>query len=39
MLEPIVRPREHRPPFVPDDLLMMKKADPKEPVEYFPREL
>ena len=39
MLKPVVRPREHRPPFVPDDLLVMQEADPQQAVEHFAREL
>jgi hypothetical protein len=32
MLKPVVGPGERRPPFVPDDLLMMHKANPQQAV-------
>ena len=38
MLIPILGAREHRPAFVPDDLLRIRKADPLEAIEHFPRE-
>ena len=38
MLIPVVRPRKHGAPFVPDDLLRIKKADAQESVENFARK-
>lgn len=38
MLEPVMRARQHRAPFVPDDLLMVQEADAEQPVEHFPSE-
>src|SRR5579872_1327208 len=35
VLIPVVRAREHRAPFVPDDLLWVEEADPKEPVQHL----
>jgi hypothetical protein len=39
MPEPIVRSCHHRATFIPNNLLVMLKPDPKEPVENFTREL
>ena len=36
MLEPIVRARQYGAPFVPNDLLVMKEADPQQAIENFP---
>ena len=38
MLKPVERPREHRPPLVPDNLLMMLEADPQKAVQHLARE-
>ena len=35
MLIPIVRPSQHRAPFVPDDLLRIEEHGPQEAVENF----
>ena len=35
MLIPIVRPREHRPALVPDDLLGVEEANPHKAIEHF----
>jgi hypothetical protein len=34
-----VRAGEHGAPFVPDDLLVMEKADAEQTIEHFAREL
>src|ERR1051326_2719628 len=39
MLKPVVGSGKHRALFVPNDLLMMQEADPKQPIEDLPREL
>src|SRR5688572_22693517 len=39
MLEPIVRSCEHCPALVPDDLLMVQRADPQQAIEDLSREL
>ena len=38
MLKPVVRPREHRPALVPDDLLGVQEADAQQAVENLARE-
>jgi len=38
MLVPVVRAREDRAPFVPDDLLGVKEIDSEQAVQYFARE-
>src|ERR1035438_2752373 len=39
VLKPVQSPRQDRPPFVPDYLLMMQKPDAQQPVENLPGEL
>ena len=39
VLKPVERPREDRPPLVPDNLLMMLEADAQKAVQNFAREL
>ncbi len=39
MLKPIVGPGQYGPAFVPNDLLVMQKADAQQAIENFPREL
>src|SRR5580658_9183968 len=38
MLEPVKGPREHGSLLVPDDLLVMLEADPKQTAEHLARE-
>src|SRR5205085_836913 len=38
VLEPVVRPREHGPAFIPDDLLVMKEPNPEQAIEDLPGE-
>jgi hypothetical protein len=38
MLKPVERPGEHRPPRVPDDLLVVNEADAQQAIEHLARE-
>ena len=38
MLEPVMSPSENRAALVPDNLLLVQKADAQKPVEHFARE-
>ena len=35
VLEPVVRPREHGAPLVPDDLLVVQKPDSQQAIEHL----
>ena len=39
MLEPVGCAREHGAPFVPDDLLVVRKPDPEQAIEDLPCKL
>src|ERR1700690_3863394 len=39
VLKPVQRPRQNRPLFVPDDLLVVYESDAQQSVENFPGEL
>ena len=39
VLKPVMRSREDRSPFVPDDLLVVQEADPQQSVQHLAREL